>query len=123
MQRWPITTAIRTRSDANGTRIAASSLRCATAIRAPPRVLRSGTWRCASTRTSVSTCASSPVCVVTHDADFLRMAHELVEQGEHHVGVLFILCGTDVGDAIRAIALAPAVFEPEELQDSIEWIA
>ena len=25
-------------------------------------------------------------CIVTHDADFLRMAHELVEQGKHHVG-------------------------------------
>jgi predicted nuclease of predicted toxin-antitoxin system len=62
-------------------------------------------------------------CVVTNDADFLRMAHDLVEQGKHHVGLLFILAGTEIGDAIRAIALVAAIFEPDEMQDWIEWIS
>ena len=61
--------------------------------------------------------------VVTCDPDFLRLAHELVEQGEHHTGVLFIISGTSVGDAVRTIALVAAVLEPEEVRDWIEWIA
>jgi predicted nuclease of predicted toxin-antitoxin system len=60
--------------------------------------------------------------ILTSDADFLRIAHDLVAQGGHHLGVVFIRGGTRVGDAVRAVALVATVLEPDEMRDWIEWI-
>ncbi len=61
--------------------------------------------------------------VVSSDADFLRLAHQLLEDGKHLRGALFILPGTSVGDAVRGIALVAAALEPDEMRDWIEWIS
>ncbi len=60
--------------------------------------------------------------MVTNDHDFLGMVHECLEARQSHPGLLFLLPGTSVGAAIRGLALAVEVLEPEEMRDWIEWV-
>lgn len=61
--------------------------------------------------------------VVTADHDFLRLAHEQVEEGGSIPGLIFILPKTGVGDAIRAIALLAEALERTDLHDRVEWVS
>ena len=60
--------------------------------------------------------------IVTEDHDFLVMVSERAEEAMKSPGLIFILPGTSVGDAIRSIHLIATVFEPNELEDRIEWV-
>jgi hypothetical protein len=37
-------------------------------------------------------------------------------------GLIFILPGTSVGDAVRSIHPIATVFDPHEIEDRIEWV-
>lgn len=55
--------------------------------------------------------------VVTEDHDFLGMVSARTEAAARSPGVIFILPGTSVGDAIRSIHLIAIVFEPNEIEN------
>ena len=57
--------------------------------------------------------------VVTCDHDFLGLVKDL---DVRHSGLLFILPRTNVGVAVRAIALAAEVLSSPDIENSVEWI-
>ncbi len=57
--------------------------------------------------------------VVTHDADFLRLAAEGIE----HAGVCY--CHTEkyaIGELLRALLLVHSCFTAEEMRNRVEWL-
>lgn len=60
--------------------------------------------------------------VVTNDQDFLRLAHDRMEKGLPFPGVIFVLPGTPVGDAVRAIADLAVVLDAYDMAGRIEWV-
>jgi predicted nuclease of predicted toxin-antitoxin system len=60
--------------------------------------------------------------VLTGDADFLALAHQRVDAGGRHPGIIFILPRSAVGDVIRAVALVVEALEPSEIDRWIEWV-
>jgi hypothetical protein len=60
--------------------------------------------------------------VLTGDHDFLRLVHDQSAQQQRHPGLLFILPGTAVGEAGRAIALVAEALDPGEIESWVEWI-
>jgi predicted nuclease of predicted toxin-antitoxin system len=60
--------------------------------------------------------------VVTEDHDFLAMVSARVEKSAKSPGLIFILPGTSVGDAVRSIHLIATVFDAQEIASKIEWV-
>jgi hypothetical protein len=60
--------------------------------------------------------------VVTEDHDFLAMVSARAEVGANWPGLIFILPGTSVGDAVRAIHLIATVYDAHEIENKIEWV-
>jgi hypothetical protein len=60
--------------------------------------------------------------ILTADPDFLRMARQITSAGDHHPGVLFMVGGTTVGEAVRAVTRIAESLEPEHMQDLVEWL-
>ena len=60
--------------------------------------------------------------VVTADQDFLVIAADLQARDVTFPGVLYILQGTPLGEAIRAIADAAEVLDPDDMSNWVEWI-
>jgi hypothetical protein len=60
--------------------------------------------------------------VVTEDHDFLAMVSARAEAAAKSPGLIFILPGTSVGDAVRAIHLIATVYDAHEIKNRIEWV-
>jgi hypothetical protein len=60
--------------------------------------------------------------VVTEDHDFLAMVSARAEESVKSPGLIFILPGTSVGDAVRAIHLIATVFDAPEIENRVEWV-
>ena len=60
--------------------------------------------------------------VVTEDHDFLAMVSARAEATEKSPGLIFILPGTSVGDAVRSIHLIATIFDAHEMENRIEWV-
>jgi len=60
--------------------------------------------------------------VVTEDHDFLTMVSARAEAAMKSPGLIFILPGTSVGDAVRAIHLIATVYDAQEIENRIEWV-
>lgn len=60
--------------------------------------------------------------VVTNDHDFLRLAHERSHAGDVFPGVIFVLPGTSVGRAVRAIVEVADVLDAVHMVSRIEWV-
>jgi predicted nuclease of predicted toxin-antitoxin system len=57
--------------------------------------------------------------IVTHDADFLRMA----AQGIEHVGIAYChKAARSLGEIIRTLMLIYEVLEPEEIMGRVEYL-
>jgi len=56
--------------------------------------------------------------LVTHDADFLRLA----ARGLPHAGIVYSPQGRTVGDMIRTLALIAQVLTAEEMHGRIEYV-
>ncbi len=57
--------------------------------------------------------------IVTHDADFLRMA----SQGHDHAGIAYCrLSARSIGEIVRALRLIFEVMSPEEMWGRLEYI-
>jgi hypothetical protein len=57
--------------------------------------------------------------LVTHDADFLRLA----AAGSDHAGIAFCpRTGRSVGEIIRSLLLIHEVLRPEEIEGRVEYL-
>jgi predicted nuclease of predicted toxin-antitoxin system len=57
--------------------------------------------------------------VVTHDADFLRLA----SQGTNHAGIVFCHFGSrTVGEMLRRLLVLTEFYEPEKMAKQIEFL-
>lgn len=67
------------------------------------------------------------VCAVervlrTADQDFLAIVADYRARSLSFPGVFYILSGTPVGEAVRAVADAAEVLDPSDMTDWVEWI-
>jgi hypothetical protein len=60
--------------------------------------------------------------VVSADRDFLVIVADQRARGVPFPGLFYILQGTPVGEAIRAIADAAEILDPPEMNNWVEWI-
>jgi len=61
--------------------------------------------------------------VFTHDADFLRLAHEKWQQGREHWGVIYAHIGQlTVGECIRRLMDYALFMEAEEMKNRVEFL-
>jgi hypothetical protein len=60
--------------------------------------------------------------VLTNDHDFLALAVAWIESGLRFPGIIFILPGARVGDAVRGVTLLAMVLDPSEIANAIEWV-
>ena len=59
----------------------------------------------------------------THDADFLQLAHEFHQTGEHHWGVIYVRQNKlAVGEIIRRLKEISDLREPDDLRDHVEFL-
>lgn len=57
--------------------------------------------------------------IVTHDADFLRMA----SKGHEHAGIAYCrLSARSIGEIVRALRLMYEVMSPEEMRGRVEYL-
>ncbi len=61
--------------------------------------------------------------ILTHDVDFLKMAHQLHHGREGHKGILYAHpLDLSVGECIRRVELVTQVLTEEELENTIEFL-
>jgi len=61
--------------------------------------------------------------IFTHDADFLKIAHQWVKQGREHWGVIYAPQRKfSIGECIRRLLLYALVMEPEDMRNRIEFL-
>ncbi len=60
--------------------------------------------------------------IVSADLDFLELADAARSARQRFPGLIFILPRTNVGTAIRNIALLASALEPQDIESWIEWI-
>ena len=61
--------------------------------------------------------------IFTHDTDFLQLAHAWTSRHKTHWGIIYVHQDKlSVGECIRRLKEIADVFEPEELQNHIEFL-
>lgn len=60
--------------------------------------------------------------LLTADQDFLAIVADYRARGVLFPGVFYILSGTPVGEAVRAVADAAEVLDPSDMTDWVEWM-
>lgn len=76
----------------------------------------------ASDDTQLARATSLGRVLLTADQDFLLLAHRRIIEGASFPGVLFLLPEASVGEAVRAICVASAVLDPDDMANRIEWL-
>ena len=61
--------------------------------------------------------------VLTHDADFLKIAHHWNQEGKEHKGILYAQSlDLSIGECIRMVELVTQVLTEEEMKNHIEFL-
>lgn len=60
--------------------------------------------------------------VLSADADFLRLANEMLESEQLFPGLIFVRSGLAVGTAISRILEIATILESHEMVNRIEWV-
>ena len=61
--------------------------------------------------------------IFTHDEDFIRLAHEWVQQGQEHWGVIYVHeQKLSIGECIRRLMAYALAVEVEEMKNRIEFL-
>ena len=61
--------------------------------------------------------------IVTHDVDFLKIAHQWQQAGKGHRGILYAHpLDLSPGECIRMVELVTQVFTEEEMENHIEFL-
>ncbi len=61
--------------------------------------------------------------IVTHDVDFLKIAHQWQQAGKVHRGILYAHpLDLSPGECIRMVELVTQVFTEEEMENHIEFL-
>jgi len=61
--------------------------------------------------------------ILTHDVDFLKIAHQWRHEGKGHKGILYAHpLDLSLGECIRRVELVAQVLTEEEMENSIEFL-
>lgn len=61
--------------------------------------------------------------ILTHDVDFLKIAHQWRQEGKKHKGILYAHpLDLSLGECIRRVELITQVLSEEEMEDYIEFL-
>ena len=61
--------------------------------------------------------------IFTHDDDFLRLAHQWIQQGKEHWGIIFVHeRKLTMGECIRRLALYPQVAQAEDMKNRVDFL-
>ncbi len=61
--------------------------------------------------------------VFTHDADFIRLAHEYLEQGRFHWGIIYVHQDKlSLGECTRRLKELAEIFELDDFQNHLEFL-
>lgn len=67
--------------------------------------------------------AEEKAAILTHDADFLRIAHACADQGREHWGVFFVQeQKLSIGECIRQLCDCAAVLDAEDMKNRVEFL-
>lgn len=74
-------------------------------------------------RSKLNYACQQKAVIFTHDADFLKIAHQWVKQGSEHWGVIYAHQRKfSIGECIRRLLLYALVMEPEDMRNRIEFL-
>lgn len=61
--------------------------------------------------------------IFTHDEDFLRLAHDWVQQGREHWGVIYVHeQKLRIGECIRRLMDYALILDPEDMKNRVEFL-
>jgi hypothetical protein len=61
--------------------------------------------------------------ILTHDVDFLKLAHQWNQEGKRHRGILYAHpLDLPLGECIRMVELVTQVLSEEEMENHIEFL-
>jgi len=62
-------------------------------------------------------------CLFTTDDDFLKIAHEWIEHGKEHHGIIYVHpLKLNIGECINAIELIACIFDADDMKNHIEYL-